>query len=167
MTEEFKTKREIFKVAGKLRELVTIKDAQGNILHQGLSPLMVEFHFKDILQVVVGAAILSIPVSFTEETWRLGQTMPFTNILIIFLISLIFIAGFTYHNYYRQNISQHQFEFFKRTIFTYLISFGVVAIILTLIQQAPWQTDWFLALKRAIIVAFPASMSATLADTIK
>ena len=55
----------------------------------------------------------------------------------------------------------------KRVFFTYLISLGIVSIIMTLIQQAPWGTNWILALKRIVIVAFPASMSGTLVDTIR
>jgi hypothetical protein len=43
----------------------------------------------------------------------------------------------------------------------------VVALILTIIQKCPWGVDNILALKRIAIVAFPASMSATISDTIK
>jgi hypothetical protein len=50
---------------------------------------------------------------------------------------------------------------------TYLISFAVVAAFLTLIQKCPWETDYILAIKRVIIVSFPAAMSGTLSDTIK
>jgi uncharacterized membrane protein len=38
---------------------------------------------------------------------------------------------------------------------------------LTLLDKAPWQTDSILALKRTIIIAFPASLSAAVADMIK
>jgi len=42
-----------------------------------------------------------------------------------------------------------------------------VAGLLTIIEVAPWSTDLALTIKRMIIVAFPASMSAVVADTIK
>ena len=43
----------------------------------------------------------------------------------------------------------------------------VVAVLMTLIQQCPWGTDTLLAIKRVIIVAFPASMSAVATDALK
>jgi hypothetical protein len=38
--------------------------------------------------------------------------------------------------------------------------------LLSIIGKAPWQTDTLLAVKRTIIVTFPASMSATVSDGI-
>ncbi|PIS04982.1 MAG: hypothetical protein COT81_03600 [Candidatus Buchananbacteria bacterium CG10_big_fil_rev_8_21_14_0_10_42_9] len=167
MSEKLQSRREIVKVAGKLRELTTVKDEAGNILHKALSPLTVKFHPRDFFQVIVGAAIISIPVSYTEEAWRLGQSMPMLNVLILLAISLLFVAAFIYSNSYKGRLKQFGFDFIKRLILTYLISFGVVTLILVLIGQAPWSTDWLLAFKRTVIVGFPASMSGALADTIK
>ncbi len=167
MTEKFKTIRRIVRVGGILKELLIIKDEGGKVLHKTLSPFMVEFHLKDALQVIVGAAILSIPVSFTQEVWDLGGKLPLNNVFGILIMSLLFISAFVYFNFYKGNIKGHQLEFFKRIVFTYLLSLVVVSILMTLIQQAPWQTDWILALKRIIIVTFPASMSGTLVDNLK
>jgi uncharacterized membrane protein len=58
-------------------------------------------------------------------------------------------------------------DFIKRVIGTYVISLLVVALILTLIDKCPWGIDNALAIKRIILVAFPAAMSGTLSDTIK
>jgi uncharacterized membrane protein len=162
-----KTKREIIRVAGKLREIVTVHDEAGNILHKVMSPLMIEFYPRDVFQVIVGASILAIPVGFTEETWRLGETLPFMNVFGLFLISVAFVSLFAYYNYYRGRMKEHSGEFFKRVFSTYLFSFVMVAVLLTLIQRAPWELDWILAIKRIIIVTFPASMSAAVADMIK
>jgi len=167
MSEKLKTIRRVIRIGGKLRELIVVKDGAGKVLHKFLSPLMVEFQLKDALQVIVGAAILSIPVSFTEEVWNLGEKLPLNNVLGILAISLLLISAFVYFNFYKGNIKGHRFEFIKRALFTYLISLGIVSILMTLIQQAPWETNWILALKRIIIVTFPASMSGTLVDTLK
>ncbi len=58
-------------------------------------------------------------------------------------------------------------QYIIRVISTYLISIAVVAIILTILNKCPWGLDNILALKRIIIVAFPASMSATVSDVLK
>jgi len=48
----------------------------------------------------------------------------------------------------------------------YLISLLVVALLLTIIKVAPWGEDFILALKRTLIVGFPASLSAVISDAI-
>ena len=55
----------------------------------------------------------------------------------------------------------------KRVIATYGISLLAVGLFLTVITKCPWGVDNILAIKRIILVAFPASMAATLSDTIK
>lgn len=131
----------------------------------------VEFSYKDLLQVLIGASILAIPVGFTEETWKLGETLPWANILGLFIVSIMFISMFVYYHYHRshQKIGRrgHWKHFYHRVTSTYIISFLVVAVLLTLIQRTPWITDIGLAIKRVIIVTFPASMSAVIADTFK
>jgi uncharacterized membrane protein len=165
--EQLQTVRKIVKIGGKLRELLLIRNKEGKILHQIVSPIFGGFHLKDVLQVMIGAAILSIPVGFTEETWNLAQTLPDQNIIGFAGLSLLFIATFVYYNYHREENSPGWFEFIKRTISTYILAFLVVAIILTLIERAPWYMDWMLAVKRVVLVAFPASMSAVVADALK
>jgi uncharacterized membrane protein len=128
--------------------------------------LLHTFELKDILQVIIGATILAIPVGFTEETWRLGENLPWLNIIGLFLLSILFIAAFVYYNYHKV----HEFnggEFVKRVVSTYAFSFIVVAVILTLIQRTPWSTDFALALKRVIIVTLPSTMSAAVADVLR
>ncbi len=162
-----KHKKEEVNINGKVNEIVTILDDKGKILHKIISPLMVEFHKKDIVQVIVGATILAIPLGYTEETWILGETLPMMNIFMLFLLSIGFISVFAYYSYYKGRFDKHKNHFFKRTIGTYILSLLVVALLMTIIQKAPWSTDFWLALKRIIIVAFPASMSAAVADTLK
>jgi uncharacterized membrane protein len=162
-----KTKKEYVRMAGKLGEMITVSDEKGNVLDKIFSPLMIEFHPRDVMQVIVGASILAIPVSFTEEVWSLGVNLPLRNVVGILLLSIFFISSFIYYNYYRGNLQGNTVQFFKRAISTYLFSFLTVAILLTLIERAPWGVDWILAVKRIILVSFPASMSAAVADMIK
>ncbi|MFC1750067.1 DUF2391 family protein [Pseudomonadota bacterium] len=161
------TKKEVIRVNGKLKEVITVFDKTGKILHKTITPLMVEFYPRDIMQVIIGATILAIPVAFTEETWNLGSSLPLLNILGVLLMALFFISIFVYYNFYRGHFKGQIDEFFKRVLSTYFFSFLVVAVLLTLIQRAPWATDWLLAVKRTVLVSFPASMSAAVSDMIK
>jgi len=119
------------------------------------------------MQVIVGASILAVPVAFTEETWRLGQTLPFRNVQTLSAVSLLFIALFAYFNFYRFAFKGHVLEYVKRAVSIYLFSLLVVSALLTVIQQAPWASNVVLAVKRVLIVAFPASMSAAVSDALK
>lgn len=150
-----------------LHRLVPIVDKSGKVIHRVLKPLMVELRSRDVFQIIVGASILAIPVGFTEETWNLGQRLPLTNVAIIAAISVLFIAVFVYSTFYKDYLRQYLFDFLKRVATIYVLSLVVVAVLLTVIQQCPWSTDWILAVKRVMIVAFPASLSAAVTDAIK
>ncbi|WNJ17337.1 DUF2391 family protein [Pontibacter sp. G13] len=157
----------IKRIGGYLHRIVPIADKSGKIISYALRPLMLEFKPRDIMQVVVGASLLAIPVSLTEEAWVLGAELPIANVGAIALLSLLMISIFIYFNFYRMTFKGYIFEFVKRVIGTYLISILVVGLILTIIEKCPWGTDHVLAIKRIVIVSFPAAMSGTLSDTIK
>lgn len=157
----------IKRIGGYLHRIVPIVDKSGKIINYTLKPLMLEFKPRDIMQVAIGAALLAIPVSLTEEAWTLGSTLPANNVILIAVLSLTLISIFVYFNFYKVTLKGYVFDFLKRVIGTYLISLIIVGLILTLIEKCPWGIDNALAIKRIVIVAFPASMSGTLSDTIK
>lgn len=168
MEQNFEVKQSTTKrIGGYLHKVVPIADKSGEIISYALKPLMVEFKPRDIIQVAVGSAMLAIPVSLTEEAWNLGESLPNLNIGLISFISLLLIGLFVFFNFYRHNIKGHYWEFVKRTLGTYLISLAVVALILTILEKCPWGVDNALAVRRMVIVAFPAAMSGTLSDMIK
>jgi uncharacterized membrane protein len=167
MASGYKIEKEIKDIGGHIKEVIKVYDEQGKEVKRTIIPLKEEFYPQDLLQVLIGAAILAIPVGFTEETWSLGELLPFVNVMAFMLVSLAFIALFVYYHYYRDSFREHWDEFIKRVLFTYMVAFLVVALLLALIQRTPWSTDWMLALKRVVLVAFPASMSGAIADTIK
>lgn len=166
-SRDTRIKRTIQRVGGYLKEVLTVVDATGKVVGHTVSPLMVELRSRDIMQIVVGASILAVPVAFTEETWSLGAKLPIQNVLALTTISLVFIAAFVYYNFYRYHLRKHIWEYIKRVLAIYLFSLVVVGLILTIIQKCPWGTDNVLAIKRIIIVAFPASMSAAVSDTLR
>lgn len=165
--KETKIEESIKRIGGYLHKIVPVVDQTGKVIDYAVKPLMVELRLRDIMQIIVGAVILAIPVGFTEEVWNLSGRLPNKNIFLISLISIFFIAIFVYYNFYREQLSGFFFEYIKRVIAIYVISLLVVAVFLTLIDKCPWGIDNILAIKRTIIVAFPASMSAVISDAIK
>jgi len=118
-------------------------------------------------QAIVGATLFAVPIGFTEETWRLGETLPMWNIFIILFFSLLFVAIFAYRNFSRKNPGFYWRDLAKRIVVIYRLAFIIVALLLTVIQRAPWVTNWLLAFKRTVIVTFPSSLSATIAGSLK
>ncbi len=157
----------IKRIGGYLHRVIPITDATGKVLSHFLKPVMVEFRPRDLMQVVVGASVLAVPVAFTEETWNLGEELPLLNVLLLSAISIVFIGLFVYLNFYRYMLKANIGEYLKRVVSIYVFSLLVVAVLLTIIQRCPWGADNIIALKRILIVAFPASMSASLSDSIK
>ncbi len=157
----------IQRVGGYLHKVAPMVDNTGKVLQYVVSPIMVELRNRDLVQILVGAAILAIPVGFTEETWSLGERLPLGNVIALAGLSLAFIGAYVYFNFYRRMLRDYIWEFAKRVIAIYLLSLLVVGVLLTLIGQAPWEADGLVALKRTVIVGFPASMSAAIADTVK
>jgi uncharacterized membrane protein len=163
---DLKTEK-IRRIGGYLHRVIPIVDETGKVVQHVLKPFMVEFRPRDLMQVVVGASILAVPVAFTEETWKLGEELPMGNVAALSFISILFISLFVYFNFYRFHMKSHVFEFIKRVCSIYFFSLLVVALLLTLIQRCPWTADVLLSIKRILIVSFPASMSAAISDTLK
>jgi len=89
------------------------------------------------------------------------------NILMIFIISILFVGLFAYRYFRKNKPDFYWYELAKRAVIIYSLSFVVVAIILFVIQKAPWRIDFILALKRTIIVTLPSALGATIAGSLK
>ena len=165
--EELKNvKKSTHRIDGQLYETFTISDDKGKELQHINVPLKVELKIRDILEVIVGASILAIPVAFTEEVWNMGEDLHWLNIIALSAISLLFLGSFIYYSSYRKRLKWFRKEYYKRIFLTYFLSILVVGLLLLIVDKAPFFTDFDLALKRTIIGAFPASMSATVTDSI-
>ena len=155
------------RLGGRLHKVIPLLDDQGEIVHYHAIPLRLELTSRDVMQIIAGAALLSIPVAFTQEAWDLGASLPMVNVLALFVFSVLVISGFVYFNSYRQHFREYWPHFLKRVLVTYLAAFAIVGLLLTLIQQCPWGIDNALAIKRILIVSFPASISASISDMLE
>ena len=55
---------------------------------------MIEVRPRDLLQIIVGASLLAVPVAFTEETWNLGINLPLANVGLLGMLSVLFLSLF-------------------------------------------------------------------------
>ncbi len=156
----------IERIGGRLHLLSEIRNQAGQLIAQVTAPLQVEMTWSDVTQIAVGALMLGTPVALSEEVWALGEALSGSRVALIALVSILTLAFFVKSLFYPNLAREHRFEFFKRVSAAYLITLVVAVLLLTLIDKGPLQ-DWVLALKRAVIIAFPASFAATAVDYMK
>ncbi|MCB0271809.1 MAG: DUF2391 family protein [Bdellovibrionales bacterium] len=160
-------KSEIKRVNGYLKEIVTHFDHTGNPISTIVNPLTVELKPRDVLQIFVGSFLIAAPLSFTAEIWELSTTIETFKVWLLVIISFVTVTLFIYFNSYRGRMRGYILHFFKRIIATYVITASSSALILYLIDQFPFGTDPGVAMKRVIIISFPALFGAILSDTLK
>ena len=125
------------------------------------------FTLKDVSEIIVGSVLLAFPVAITEEVWNLGATLSVSSTFLLIIISLLFIAWFSYHSIYQSSLGNNQQDLLLRVVVAYVITLTVSALILALFGQFPLLTEPIVAIKRMIIVALPASFCATVIDSLR
>ena len=128
--------------------------------------MKINFNIEDASQLVIGAFALAVPISFSEESWRLSETLPLGNLFLIFIISILFLSFFAYGSVFQGNIKNRRVAFVLRIIIAYLITLFVVAIVLLAIGKLPLLTETAIAIKRLIIIAMPSSIGSIIVDSL-
>lgn len=120
---------------------------------------------EDIIQIAIGAFALAVPISFTEEAWKMSITLPFYNLLLVFVLSVTFLGIYAYYSVFQKQVSKRYDIFILRIFIAYFISALVVALVLLALNKLPVIDEPVIALKRLILIAMPASMGAIVVDS--
>ncbi|ACY53360.1 MULTISPECIES: DUF2391 family protein [Vibrio] len=123
------------------------------------------FNLEDASQVLVGAFALAVPISFSEEAWRLGESLPMANLLMLLSLSVIFLSFFAYQSVFQSHIKNRVSIFIFRVVIAYLIAAVVVALVLFCLDKLPLMNEPLVAIKRVIVITMPASMGAIVVDS--
>lgn len=127
--------------------------------------MKLSFNIEDASQLIIGAFALAVPISFSEESWRLSETLPTENLFLIFTISIFFLSFFAYGSLFQGDIKNRVIVFVIRIIITYIVTIFVVSIVLLSIGKLPLLSETGIAIKRIIVIAMPASMGGILVDS--
>ncbi len=123
------------------------------------------FARRDVAEIATGACIMAFPVAVTEEVWNLGAELSGLHVLYFAIGSITFLALMV-------NMLQHgtvgpDHKVFVRRVFsTYFLTLLIAALLLLGVDRLELFSDPFVGLKRAILVAFPASFAATAVDNL-
>lgn len=123
------------------------------------------FNLEDASQVAIGAFSMAVPVSFSEEAWQLGESLPLSNLLLLFIISVFFLGFFALQSVFQGNIRYRLAVYFWRITIAYLLAAFIVLLVLWSLDKFPLMTDPMVALKRLIVITMPASMGAIIVDS--
>jgi|TARA_R110001632_G_scaffold92043_9_gene196946 uncharacterized membrane protein len=122
------------------------------------------FNAEDMIQVVIGSSALTVPVAFSEESWKLSETLPLLNVFVLIFLSLLFISLYSIQGIFQGQIKHRLSHYIFRIIMDYGVSLMVVFIVLFALNRMPIIEDPIIAIKRIIILAFPASMGGVIVD---
>jgi len=127
------------------------------------SILQVSFRVRDVVEIALGACIMAFPTATTEEIWNLGAELSLTHAMLFLFASVFFLAVLIYgmHGHKPGDRS----VFLQRVLATYGVTFLIGAVLLFGVDRLELFTDPLTGLKRAILVAFPASFAATAVDS--
>ncbi|QOP41342.1 DUF2391 family protein [Sulfurimonas marina] len=120
---------------------------------------------EDISQIAIGAFALAVPISFSEEAWRMGETLPVVNLLVVFLLSISFLGTYAYYSVFQGIVSKRYYIFILRIFIAYFIAALVVALVLFSLNKFPLIDEPLIAIKRLILITMPASMGAIVVDS--
>lgn len=119
---------------------------------------------EDISQIAIGSFALAVPISFSQEAWDLGGTLPTFNLVLVFLLSITFLSIYAYYSVFQGKVSKRYGVFVLRVFVAYFIAALVVGLVLLSLNKLPILEDPFVAIDRIILITMPASMGAIVVD---
>lgn len=120
---------------------------------------------EDISQLVIGAFVLAVPISFSEEAWMSAESLPLPNLCLVILLSIGFLALFAYQSLFQASIRKRVLVFLFRIAVAYLLTALIVGIVLLALNKLPLLVAPLVAVKRIILISMPASMGAIAVDS--
>jgi len=107
-----------------------------------------------------------LPVAMSEDTWDIAKNLPVINVIGMVVVALLLIAVFVYASYFQSHLRENWRHFFGRVLGIFGVTLIVSSASLTLVDQAHWLTDFYLAFKQTVVVALPASFAAAIVDNL-
>lgn len=124
-----------------------------------------KFDLHDVMEIVLGGSVIAFPVATASEIWDLGVQLSVERAVMISLSSLLVLGVLIYTMHQHTDVTARRRIFIQRVLTTYGLTLLISATLLLAIGQFDLIGDPMVALKRTILVAFPASFAATVVDS--
>ena len=122
---------------------------------------------KDLAEMLVGAVALAFPVALTDEAWTMGEQLSWFRILLLLIASWAILGWFGLHVFHGGDLRANWRSFVVRICVVYLLTAALSTLLLIVLDKWPIMSDPEIALRRTIIVSFPAVFSATIVDSLR
>ena len=120
---------------------------------------------RDMAEMLLGAVALAYPLVVTEEVWHLGQAMTWPRALALWFGSAVVIGWYGTHAFQHGSFRKNWGQIILRVLVAHGLTFAVCATLLLVMDKFPILTDPGIALRRAMIVMYPAAFAATILDS--
>lgn len=124
-----------------------------------------KLRLRDVAELTIGACVVAFPVAVTEEVWNLSAELSLFRVLMIAIATLLVVAALVWLIYHHGEPPEDREDFLRRVLTVYFLTLLISASLLFGIDRLEL-ADPILALKRTILVAFPASFAATAVDSL-
>lgn len=125
-----------------------------------------ELRARDVAELALGASIMGFPIAATEEIWDLSAELTLFRAILIAIATLLVIGVLVWLLYQHGEPPEDRRDFLRRVLIGYGMTLFISSVLLFGIDRLELTTDPILALKRTILVAFPASFAATAVDSL-
>jgi len=125
------------------------------------------FAARDMAEIALGACVMAFPVAVTEEVWNLGAELSTMRVLLFALASLFFLGLLILILHHREVEGVDAKQFLQRVLSTYGVTLLIAAALLFGVDRFDLLAEPVVSLKRAVLVAFPASFAATVVDSMR
>lgn len=122
---------------------------------------------QNIAQIVVGSCVLGFPMAASKEVWDLSESLPWFSMIPIVAWSLFFLGAFSFYQQEEGKYDGKWKELIQGVLITYGTTLVCCAMTLMLVDKLPAFDEPGVAVKRMLLVAFPASFAATVVDAMK
>ena len=126
----------------------------------------VQFVRRDIAEIAVGACVMAFPAATAHEIWDLGEELTVLRVLLFGLASLFFLGVLVFLLHHGPEVSGDRGVFLQRVLSTYGLTLVIAALLLLGIDHLDLLGHPLVAIKRTVLVAFPACFAATVVDNL-
>jgi len=124
----------------------------------------VEFARRDVAEIAIGACVMAFPVATAQEVWDLGEQLGVLRVLLLALASVLVLGAMVFLLHHGPETPSDPGVFLRRVLGTYGLTFVIAALLLFAVDHLDLFGHPWVAIKRTVLVAFPACFAATAVD---
>jgi uncharacterized membrane protein len=129
-----------------------------------LTGVPIEFVRRDVAEIAIGACVMAFPVAASQEIWDLGERLTLLRVLLFALASILVLGLLVFLLHRGPETPSDRGVFLRRVLSTYGLTLVIAALLLFGVDHLDLFEQPLVAVKRTVLVAFPACFAATVVD---